>query len=121
MSVESFINRVILRDTAVYWDMTDSNPDGTVLYGQPIEIGCTWKKDIRRIKDFWEKEVASRAQIYVGIDLIEQGMLYHGKLVDLSEEEKATPSLIPNAFEIRRFQKTPSLYLPNKFMRKAYV
>ena len=121
MSIAIVLNRVTLRDTAVYWGVPSSVADGTVSYDEPTEIDCLWREDLRRIKDFFEKEIMSRAHIYTTIDLVERGMLYHGKLEDLVPSETADPSTISNAYEIRRFEKTPSLGLKNKFIRKSYV
>lgn len=121
MSVESFINRVILRDRAVYWGVPTSLGDGTASFMEPIEIPCVWKEDIRRVKDYFEKETVSRAHVYVNIDIAEKAMLFHGKLSDLTAEQRANPTSIPEAYEVRRFMKTPSLYLKNKFDRKAFI
>ena len=121
MSVESFLNRVTLRDTAVYWGNPVPAVDGTVTYDAPIEIGCVWKEDMRRVKDFFEKEIVSRAHVYTSIDVIEQGMLFHGKLTDLTAGEQANPTTIPDAYEIRRFMKTPSLSIKDKYDRKSFV
>lgn len=123
MSVGSFLKRTNTRDTAVYWGLegTGTASDGTTSFKEPVEIDCTWEDDVRMIKDFWEKEVASRAHVYVNFDLDERGMLYHGKLSDLTNAQKSDPKEIENAYEILRFMKTPSLGVKNSFDRKAFL
>jgi hypothetical protein len=122
MSVGAFLKRTNTRDTIVYWDVADSlNADGTTAFLPPVEIGCTWKGDRRMIKDFWEKEVASRAHVYVDVDLIEKAMIYHGKISDLSDAQLADPRLVPDAYEVLRFMKTPSLGVRNSYDRKAFL
>lgn len=121
MSIGAFLKKVNTRDTAVYWGVPTSAADGTATYQEPIEIPCFWKEDIRRVKDYWEKEMVSRAHVYVDFDLDERGMLYHGKLTDLSDEERTDPNKMEHAYEIRRFMKTPSLQLKTSFDRKAFI
>lgn len=123
MSVESFINRVKQRDSAVYWSLADppTLADGSPSYQAPLSIEVIWREDQRVVKDFYEKEFISRANIYTGDDLEEQGMLYHGSLSDLSAEQKVDPRLVPEAYEIRRIMKVPSLAFKDKYMRKSYI
>ena len=123
MSVESFINRIKQRDSAVYWSLADppSLVDGSPSYQAPLTIEVIWREDQRVIKDFHEKEFVSRANIYTGGDLQEQGMLYHGSESDLTSEQKVDPRLVPEAYEIRRIMKVPGLAIRNTYMRKSYI
>jgi len=121
MSVESFIKRVAQRDVAVWWTNPTNAADGTVTYDGPSEIDCIWMEDDRRIKDFYEKEVASRAHVYVTFYPPQRSMLYHGKLSELTASEKADPKTIENAYEIRRVEKVAGLSLKNKYMYKVYI
>ncbi len=122
MSVESFINRVKQRDLAVYWPVSGTLSEGTVAYEIPVEIKVVWREDQRIVKDFYEKEFISRANIYTGdVDLQEQGMLYHGVLADLTTAQESDPRLFAEAYEIRRIMKVPSLAFSNKYMRKSYI
>ena len=123
MSIEAFINRVKQRDGAVYWALANppSLVDGSPSYQAPILIEVIWREDQRVIKDFHEKEFVSRANIYTGEDLEAQGMLFHGVLTDLTAEQQADPRLVPEAYEIRRIMKVPSLALKNNYMRKSYI
>ena len=62
MSVESFINRVKQRDTAVYWPVSGTLSEGTVAYEIPVEIKVVWREDQRIVKDFYEhKEILNSA------------------------------------------------------------
>jgi len=122
MSIEAFLKRTNTRDQCVYWAPSESlTGDGVIQYENPVEINCTWKDDVRMIRDFWEKEVASRAHVYSDIDLDEKGVLYHGRLTDLTQAQKDDPMELKNAFEILRFMKTPSLGIKNRHDRKSFL
>jgi len=118
--IERYIKR-ISKDKAVYWPSPTPREDGSNSYGAPIEINCFWKDGFQSIPDRDMREVSVKALIYVSQDLDEQGMLYKGRLQDLTAAEKADPRLVERAYEITKFVKTPSLHLRNQYNRQVYI
>ncbi|KKM06754.1 hypothetical protein LCGC14_1740830 [marine sediment metagenome] len=110
MSIERFIKRLIKKDTAVYWGPeTSLRFDGTPVFSDPVEIGCFWVNAAETFTDDNGKEFISTASVYVVLDLVQEGMLFHGVLDDLSTAQKADPRTVHAAYFIKVFEKTPSL------------
>lgn len=121
MGVESFIKRIATRDTAVYWASPTPAADGSNTYGAPVEIDCFWKNASILATDKDGKEVFIEAEVHVAQDLVEQGMLFHGTLADLTAAQEADPKKVQRAYEIRIFKKTPSIQIRGKFNRVAML
>lgn len=110
MSIERFIKRIIKKDTAVYWGPeTSVRADGSPVFGDPVEINCFWDNSSETFTSDDGQEFVSAASVYVGQDLMQDGMLFHGVLTDLSSAEKADPRTVHLAYEIKVFEKGPSL------------
>lgn len=118
--IDRYIKR-ISKHIAVYWSSPVPRPDGSNSYAAPIEIRCFWKGASQLIPDRDMKEISIKALVYVSQDLDEQGMLFLGKLSNLSTQEKADPRLVSRAYEITRFVKTPSLYMNGEYNRQAII
>lgn len=120
MSVTAYLKR-ITNDTAVYWASPVPTADGSNSFADPIEIKCFWSNstDLDLGKD--GKDVYIQAKVHVVIDLDEQGMLFHGRLIDLTTIQRANPKKISRAYEIKRFLKIPSLSISNQFNRVAII
>lgn len=99
----------ICKDDAVYWGTPVANEFGVLEYETPVEIKCFWKDEIRMIIDKNGKESISIAEIYVLQDIDDSGMIYQGKLADLTGGQQDDPRKVKKAFEMKRFIKTPSL------------
>ena len=121
MSIERYMKRICSRDTAVYWGEPTKDAKAALLYATPVEIGCFWKEEMEMIRDSKGREIVSRAKVYVTQDLDEHGMLFHGTLADLSQDEESDPRIIPGAYEVKMFLKIPSLHLPNEYNRNAVL
>lgn len=110
MSIERFIKRKIKKDTAVYWGPEASmRADGSPVFGDPVEINCLWDDSSETFTNDNGQEFVAAASVYVSQDLAQEGMLFHGKLTDLATEEKADPRRVHAAYEIKVFEKGPSL------------
>lgn len=121
MSIEEFLNRDILIDTAVYWGNPTLQASGYFSYDSPVEISCRWVEKKEAFIDNEGKEAVSRAVVYVGQDLDDHGMLFHGTLDDLTAAEESDPRKVSNAHEIKTFMKIPELDMTDKFVRKAML
>lgn len=113
---------------AVYWGNPKNDGEGGFTFDTPVEIDCRWESMNQVVTDSKGSEITSRAIVYCGLDLDEEGMLLLGELEDLydsyasdsSAQEVEHPKNIPNTYYIKRFQKTPSL-IGDGFLRKAFL
>lgn len=120
MNVETHL-RSRCKDFAVYWGSPTKGADASNTYGDPFEIKCFWEGESFFTMTIDGKEVSLRARIHVLEDLDEQGMLFHGRLADLTTAERANPKKASRAYEIKRFIKTPSMGARNKYNRIAMI
>lgn len=118
MSIQNYIKSV-LKDVAVYWSKPVAGADGSNTFAAPCEIKCFWDNGSFLYLTNTGKEVMIRATVHVAVDLDEQGMLFHGRLSDLTSIQKSNPKKVSRAYEIKRFIKTPSLAQKNQFNRVA--
>jgi hypothetical protein len=118
--VTAYLKR-ITNDTAVYWASPTASADGSNSFGTPIEIKCFWSNSIDLKTEIDRKDVFVQAKVHVVIDLDEQGMLFHGKLTDLTDIQKSNPKKVPRAYEIKKFIKIPSLTNKSQFNRVAII
>jgi hypothetical protein len=120
--------RRTLKQTAVYWGNPVNQGDNFFTYDDPIEIPCRWEEKTQLIKD-WDakgREFECVAMVYVLQDLDKHGILMLGALADLDSSGDSSgvfydPTLEPNAFEIKQFQKIPSLGSTTEFVRTAFL
>lgn len=120
MSIDNYL-KMRCTDTAVYWGSPTTDTDGSFSYATPVEIQCLWREEIKMIKDSQGKEIVSKAAVHVLSDIEDNGMLFHGELEDLSAAEQADPKKRTDAYEVKLFIKTPSIYLVGEFSRKAML
>jgi len=120
--MESFIARLCTQ-TAVYWgDPTDDGRGGkTFGSAYPVEIDCRWEDHVEEVAGRDGSVIVCRAVVYVTEDVEEGGYLYLGTLDDLDSGEEADPTIINDAYVIRRFDKVPALRLTSEFLRKVYL
>jgi hypothetical protein len=110
-----------LNQKAVYWGSPTPNGFGGFTWDDPVEIDCRWEDSNRQITIAKGEQIISRAEVQVNQDLDGQGILYLGELNDLTVAQKADPTIISNAFSIKKFDKIPSLSKPVRYFRKAYL
>jgi hypothetical protein len=120
MSIERYLKKVCFQ-TSVYWSTPTAGNDGSTTFATPVEIKSLWKEKKELIIDTHGKEVVSNSMIYVLQDLDENGMLFLGGLSDLTAAQKSDPRKVKNAYEIKKFIKTPSLHLKGQFSRIAKI
>lgn len=116
------ISNVIKRwanQKAVYW--APSGHDGEeITYSDPVEIDCRWEERSETVKDAMGREFVTRAVVFPLVDVAHLGRLYLGRLYELTADEKADPSSVMTAYEIKRFNKIPDL-AGTDFVRKIYL
>ena len=112
----SLISRMITYgQKAVYWALLGADSAGVVDYddyGQPqytdpVEINCRWEEITIEFLDSQGTRQLSNARVYVGQDVDIGGVLMLGELADVTDDD--IPKENDNAWEIRRFEKLPTL------------
>lgn len=117
MNIGTIIENM-LKQTCVYWGSpTPSGYANQSTYADAVEISCRWslKKELYRNQN--GEEELSDALVTVSQDLDIGGFLYLGDLNDLDSSPEPMAS---GAFEIRAFEKIPSVD-GTKFLRRAYL
>jgi len=110
----------MLKQKAVYWQLSALEFDD---YGQPIpstpvEIKCRWEDVGEEFLDGTGTIQLSRAKVYVDRDVEVGGILMLGELD--SGVDESNPKENENAWEIRRFEKLPTLKA-TQFLRTCYL
>jgi hypothetical protein len=117
------------KQICVYWGSPVNDGYGGFTFPHPVEIKCRWEDMHQIVTDNKGNELTSRALVFVLQDVDEEGYLYLGTLeslydnyaTDSSVGEIVNPKDIPEAFIIKRFQKTPAMGSTTQFLRKAYL
>lgn len=121
MSIDRLMKKVTKDDTAVYWANPVVSADGSFTFDTPVEVNCFWNDVNELIRTDDGREVVSRAKVYVVQDLDDKGMLFHGKLTDLTTAQKNDPRTVDNAYEVKKIMKVPSIRVPGEFSRVVMV
>lgn len=109
-----------LNQKCVYWGGPTPDGYGGFDYDDPEELDCRWVNTNQVIIDAKGREMVCRATVQVNQDLDEEGMLYLGELDDLDSAEEVAPETIAAAYQIKRFDKIPTMR-GTKFFRMAYL
>jgi hypothetical protein len=123
MGIENFIKSTCVQ-IAVYWGNPVENGFGGKTFDDPIEITCRWENRIdlgEQVANRVGNELNCNAVVFVTQDLDEEGWLYLGVLDDLDSNQVDDPMSVEGAFEIKRFDKIPTLRSTTQFLRKAYL
>jgi len=98
-----------LRQTAVYWGAPVNDGYSKYLYDVPIEIKVRWinRKEFKLLEGATSEVPTSMVRVDRVVEPF--GMLYLGKLEDLTETQKADPDLIQEARMILVYQQTPDI------------
>lgn len=106
----------------MYWGSPNATEDGSLSLATPVEINCMWHDTSEVFKDKNGKEKVSRAKVFVTQDIDDEGILYHGRLDDLTAAQKSNPLILNTAFEIAAINKVPQLSLnTNVYARKIML
>jgi len=91
---------------AVYWAPGPPDNYGKTTYPTaPIEIRCRWDDTVVTFIDGEGEERNSQAVVYVDRELALKGVLWRGRLVDLSSQ---SPMSNDGAWEIHRLDQNPN-------------
>jgi len=125
MSIMSMVNSKCTQ-IAVYWGNPQEDGYGGKTYDDAVEIPCRWEDKTQILGSVTGSQVLGfqeldRGTIYVIQDLDEEGLLYLGKLDELSQGEIDDPKTIERAHMIKRFEKIPALGSRTDFLRVAYL
>jgi len=113
------------KQTCVYWGLASTASGGIDYdgYGQPqytapIQITCRWEESVQEFLDMSGARQLSNAVVYPELDVVLGGVLMLGTLADVTDEDN--PKENDNAWEIRRFDKLPTLRA-TEFLRTVYL
>ena len=109
-----------LNQVCVYWGSPVPNGYGWYTFAEPVELDCRWVDTTQVITDNKGKEIVSKAEVQVAQDLDVNSILYLGTLDDLDSGQEDDPRTVSGAFQIRRFDKTPTVKA-DVFYRAAYL
>jgi len=105
--------------TAVYWGNPVNDGYGGHTFDDPVEILCRWEDKTGTFMSNRGEQLYSKAEVYTLQDVDENGWLFLGELMDL--DSTSNPKAQDNAYEIKRFDKSPALRSTTVFLRKAYL
>ncbi len=106
--------------TVVYWANPTPDGFGSYTFDAAVEILCRWEDRTGTFVSNKGEQLYSKAHVYTLQDVDENGFLYLGELDDL-DSNPDDPKIVDNAWEIKRFDKIPSLGSTTEFVRKAYL
>jgi len=115
-----------LTQTAVYWGSPVNDGEGGFTFADAVEINVRWEDMVQVTTDAKGAAVSSRALVFLEQDVDEEGYLYLGTLDELYDDAESSagaiddPKEIDGTYQIKRFQKTPSLS-GDGYLRKAYL
>lgn len=115
-----------LKGTCVYWppgseasaEGRDFDDHGRRVYGDPVELDCRWENVSQEFLDAKGVTQTSRSVVMVESDVAVGGVLFNGTLAQATDLDN--PKNNVNAWEIRRFDKTPNLRY-TEYLREAYL
>ena len=120
----SIISRM-RKQTAVYWALASTESGGVAYddFGQPqltdpVEIKCRWDDTSEEFIDPKGTKQVSRSKVYTDRDVVVGEVLMLGVLTDVDGSISVKEN--DNAWEIKRFDKTPNLKA-TEFLRTAYL
>lgn len=114
----------MLKQYAVYWPPgseaggQDFDSYGRPVYTTAIEIRCRWEDIAEEFIGPDGTDQVSRSKVFVDRDVRTGGVLWLGRLVDVGD--LVNPKRNNNAWEVRRFDKVPTLNA-TQFVRMAYL
>ena len=120
MSIQSTINR-LCKQTAVYWGNPVNNGEGGYSFDLPFEVACRWEEVNEIVAGKDGNSFSAKSVLYLTQDIQEEGVVFLGTLDDLDSAELLDPTLLENAFIIKRFDKIPALNSTTEFIRKGYL
>lgn len=120
MGLQEFISSVCVQ-TAVYWAPGTKDGFGNYVWSTGVEIACRWDDTTENIINKKGQTIVSNARILITQDIDVEGYMYLGTLDDLSASQKINPKLVPTAFPIQRYEKSPEFKSTDRFIRTVYL
>lgn len=112
------------KQICVYWGVDYSSAAydefGQSILLPAVQLKCRWQDVIEEFVDAKGAPRISNSKIFTGIDIVPGGYLKLCSLSDLSSAGNSDPRVEDAAWEVKRFDKMPTLK-GNKFLRTSYV
>jgi len=99
----------LLNQTAVYWAPGASDGEGGLSFTAGVEIDCRWEDKQIKYLDIQGETQVSQSVIWTDQDVSLKGYLFFGDLDDLNSAAEADPTEEDDAYEIKSFNKIPSV------------
>lgn len=109
-----------LRQDAVYWPPAGDGEDGKPTFGEAVPIKCRWVESMGQTIKVANRDIDSKANVNPDRDLEVGGILYKGKMSDLTPAQLADPFTFFQGWEIKTFTTVPNLKA-TKFWRVAVL
>ena len=124
MGILKFVSDVCVQ-TAVYWGVPKPDGYGGTSYDDPIELsppnGVRWDDQVEVITNSQGEEITSQARVLLLQEVEPEGLLWLGRLEDLTQSQKDDPSQIEDARKIQRVDENPLFQSTDEFVRQAYL
>lgn len=111
------INRM-RKQWATYWPPVGADEYGQPTFGTPIELKVRWDDVTEAYFNKMGESRSSESQVFVGQDVEEGGVLWLGRLTEVTDPAK--PFAQKKAFQIQKFEKVPTLRA-TQFLRVAWL
>ncbi len=105
---------------AVYWQFDGADGFGGAKFKAPEEISCRWTDATQIVATSAGKEIVSRANLLLLEPLVEQSVVWLGRLADLTVAQKEDPWKVDGVEEVVRMDSIPSRKA-DFFVQKAFL
>jgi len=110
----------MLKQTAAYWPPTGTDKRGQPTLGTPIDILVRWEDKTEEFIDpATGTRQMSKAIVYVDRDVLVHGVLLLDGLTSTTDQDNAKAN--DGAWEIRRFEKLPTLRQTKAPLRTVFL
>lgn len=115
MDIASMLNQI-----AVYWGNPVQDGFGGYIYDAPVEVAVRWMRKQQKYIDMQGNEKVSSSVVISETDFELGGRLWLGSLTSLTAQQKASPHTLDDCYEIKGYNKSPSL-AADQFLRRAFL
>lgn len=84
----AFVKRILRRfqrQTLVYWQVADSNPQGQPTYSAPVQLPCRWENKTKELVLPGGRKVNSSGYVLMGQSLTPGSLIFLGTLADVAK------------------------------------
>lgn len=100
----SIITRM-LRQTAVYWGLVETDRFGQPIFDDPIEISVRWEDKLHSVGNTQGELQESEGKVYVDRDVLIDSYLMLG---ELTSDIAGDPRELEKAYRIKAFEMLPN-------------